>query len=69
MMGAPGADGPERPLRPVPLVVVAPSECPALTVPAQRNLSLNDPVLLTHDGRALTAANSGWRVVHNETNR
>ena len=53
VMGAPGADRPERPLRPVPLVVVAPSECPALTVPAQRNLSLNDPVLLTHDGRPL----------------
>lgn len=35
VMGAPGADRPERPLGPVAAVVVARSECPVLTVPAR----------------------------------
>ena len=33
VMGAPGADRPERPMGPVAAVVVARSECPVLTVP------------------------------------
>jgi nucleotide-binding universal stress UspA family protein len=33
VMGAPGADRPERPMGPVTSVVVARSECPVLTVP------------------------------------
>lgn len=34
VMGAPGADRPERPMGPVAAVVVARSDCPVLTVPA-----------------------------------
>lgn len=35
VMGAPGADRPERPMGPVAAVVVARSACPVLTVPAK----------------------------------
>ena len=35
VMGAPGAERPERPIGPVAAVVVARSECPVLTVPAK----------------------------------
>ena len=39
VMGAPGADRPERPMGPVTSVVVARSDCPVLTVPHQATSS------------------------------
>jgi len=42
VMGAPGADRPERPLGPVASVVVARSDCPVLTVPAHSAASSHE---------------------------
>jgi len=41
VMGAPGADRPERPMGPVTAVVVSRSECPVLTVPTHHTIRPN----------------------------
>ena len=47
VMGAPGADRPERPMGPVASVVVARSECPVLTVPAHPTARANETGLFS----------------------
>jgi nucleotide-binding universal stress UspA family protein len=42
VMGAPGADRPERPVGPVASVVIARSDCPVLTVPAHPAVRTNE---------------------------
>ncbi len=64
VMGAPGADRPERPMGPVTSVVVARSECPVLTVPTRHAPWSNESGLFGRIVCAVDLAPSSLRVIH-----
>lgn len=63
VMGAPGADRPERPIGPVTSVVVARSDCPVLTVPHHATSS-NESGLYRRIVCAVDLAPSSLSVIH-----
>ena len=63
VMGAPGADRPERPIGPVASVVVARSECPVLTVPAHPTARTNEAGLFSRIVCAVDLAPSSAGVI------
>jgi nucleotide-binding universal stress UspA family protein len=64
VMGAPGADRPERPMGPVTSVVVARSECPVLTVPTHHAPWSNESGLFARIVCAVDLAPSSVSVIH-----
>ena len=64
VMGAPGADRPERPMGPVTSVVVARSECPVLTVPTHHAPWSNESGLFTRIVCAVDLAPASLNVIH-----
>jgi nucleotide-binding universal stress UspA family protein len=64
VMGAPGADRPERPMGPVTSVVVARSECPVLTVPTHHAPWSNESGLFGRIVCAVDLAPSSLSVIH-----
>jgi nucleotide-binding universal stress UspA family protein len=64
VMGAPGADRPERPIGPVTSVVVARSECPVLTVPTHHATWSNESGLFGRIVCAVDLAPSSVSVIH-----
>lgn len=64
VIGAPGADRPERPMGPVTSVVVARSECPVLTVPTHRPPWSNESGLFRRIVCAVDLAPSSVTVIH-----
>lgn len=64
VMGAPGADRPERPMGPVTSVVVARSECPVLTVPTHHAPWSNESGLFARMVCAVDLAPSSLNVIH-----
>ncbi len=64
VMGAPGADRPERPMGPVTSVVVARSECPVLTVPTHHAPRSNESGVFGRIVCAIDLAPSSLSVIH-----
>ena len=64
VMGAPGADRPERPVGPVTSVVVARSECSVLTVPTHHAPWSNESGLFGRIVCAIDLAPSSLNVIH-----